>query len=253
MSASPSDPPASRLLNGDRTLSGVAVRFCVQRLLRISGHFLLAARFRVYPARDPAKIPETSKSDEEVFTVPIANTQELFVHELCEVYDAEHRFIEGQREMAQKATDGDLKGAIEDHITQTEQHARNLERIFSQLGQEPRRETNEVARGLVSEAQEGIQEARSDEIRDCLIDAAVIKVEHFEMGSYRSMVTGARLMGQTEAADLLKQNMQQEEETAQIAEQSAEELLRKAQRAEGREEGHEEGFIDKAKNKLSGQ
>jgi ferritin-like metal-binding protein YciE len=28
--------------------------------------------------------------------MPIASTQDLFLHELREVYDAEHRFIEGQ-------------------------------------------------------------------------------------------------------------------------------------------------------------
>jgi ferritin-like metal-binding protein YciE len=66
-------------------------------------------------------------------------------------------------------------------------------------------------------------------LRDCVIDAAVIKVEHFEMGSYRGLITGARLMGQTEIVDLLEQNLRQEEETAQIAEQSAQELLQKAQ------------------------
>jgi len=128
----------------------------------------------------------------------IANTQELFAHELAEIYDAELQFVEGQQEMIQNATDESLKGAIQDHLEQTEQHAVNVERVFAELGQEARRETNAVAQRLVSEAQEGIQEAQSDALRDCVIVSAVIKVEHFEMGSYRSLVTGAHLMGQTE-------------------------------------------------------
>ena len=33
------------------------------------------------------------------------------MHELCLVYDAEHQFLEGQEEMAQEATDGDLESA----------------------------------------------------------------------------------------------------------------------------------------------
>lgn len=182
--------------------------------------------------------------------MPISNAQELFVHELGEIYDAEHRFIEGQQEMIQNATDESLKGAIQEHLEQTRQHAVNIESIFTELGQEARRETNEVAQGLVSEAQEGIQEAQGDALRDCAIDAAVIKVEHFEMGSYRSLVTGAHLMGKTEVERLLRENMQQEEETARIAENSAEELLRKAMGQGGQEE---EGLIDKAKEKLTGE
>ena len=183
--------------------------------------------------------------------MPIANPQDLFLHELCEIYDAEHRFLEGQQEMAQAATDEDLEGAIRNHITQTEQHINNLEQIFRNLGEEPRRETNEVAQGLVSEAQEGIQESQNNEIRDCVINAGVVKVEHFEMGSYRSLVTGAQLMGQSEVANLLEANMHQEEETAQIAESSTRELLQKAQQHPA--EGEEQGLIDKAKDKLTGE
>jgi len=157
----------------------------------------------------------------------INNAQELFVHNLSEIYDAEHQFIEGQQEMAQQASDQDLKSAIEEHIDQTEQHARNLEQVFEQLGQQPQRATNEVAQGLVSSAQQLMQEAQNEDLRDCAINAAVIKVEHFEMGSYRGLITAAQQMGQDEIVNLLQQNHQEEEQTAQIAEQSAPELLQK--------------------------
>ena len=152
--------------------------------------------------------------------------------------------------MVHSATDHDLQRAIENHITQTRQHIGNLEQFFRELDQEPRRETNEVARGLVSEAEQSIEEAPSEVLRDCLIDAAVIKIEHFEMGSYRALITGARLMvGQSVALDLLEANLGQEEEAARIAEQSAEELLQKAMRAEVPEQ---EGMVDKI-NKLRGK
>ena len=187
--------------------------------------------------------------------MPITNVQELFLHELCELYDAERRFLEGQVEMVHRATDNDLQRAIRNHIVQTRQHIGNLEQFFRELGQEPRQETNEVAQGLVSEAREGIQEAQSDALRDCVINTAVIKVEHFEIGSYRGLITGARLMmGQSVVVDdLLETNLRQEEETAQIAEQSAEELYGEAMRAE-QPEG--EGLLDKlnkAKNRWMGQ
>ena len=80
---------------------------------------------------------------------------------------------------------------------------------------------------MVSEAQQNMQEAQNDALRDCAINAAIIKVEHFEMGSYRGLVTAAQQMGQDEIVDLLQQNLQQEEQTAQTAEQSAPQLLQK--------------------------
>jgi ferritin-like metal-binding protein YciE len=183
-------------------------------------------------------------------TVPITNTQELFLHELAEIYDAEHRFLEGQAVMVDRVTDDELQSSIRNHILQTRQHIRNLEQVFRELGEESRRETNEVAQGLVSEAQTSMQETESDVLRDCAIDAAVIKVEHFEIASYRSLVTGARLMGQSKVVDLLNANLGQEEETAQIAEQSAEKLLQEAMQAE---EPEPEGLVDKIKDKFTGQ
>lgn len=136
--------------------------------------------------------------------------------------------MEGQQEMVQMASDQDLQSSIQQHIEQTRGHARNLEQVFAHLGLEPQRETNEVAQGLVSEAQEGVQEAQNDAIRDCAIVSAVIKVEHFEMGSYRGLIAGAQQMGQQEVVSFLNENLQEEEQTAQIAEQSAPELIRKA-------------------------
>jgi ferritin-like metal-binding protein YciE len=175
----------------------------------------------------------------------ISNVKGLFVQELCEIYDAEHRFLDGQVKMVHRAADHELQRSIERHIAQTRQHIENLEQLFRDLGEEPRRETNEVAQGLVSEAERGIEVAQGDALRDCLIDAVVIKVEHFEIGSYRGLLTGARLvMGQPTAVDLLEVNLRQEEETAQVAEQSAETLLRKAMQGEMPEA---EGLIDKIK------
>ena len=60
----------------------------------------------------------------------LTNANEVFLHDLCDIYDAEHRFLEGQQEMAQKATDQNLLGAIQKHIGQTRQQIRNLEQVL---------------------------------------------------------------------------------------------------------------------------
>jgi len=180
----------------------------------------------------------------------IADTRELLLHELRELYDAEHRFLDGQVQMVHESTSPDLQASIENHIYQTRRHIESLERFFGELGQEPRREANEAAQGLVNAARRAIQEANSDALRDCLINAAIVKVEHFEIGSYRSLISGAQLMMEqsTIVDNLLQANLRQEEETARSAEQSAGELFQKALQEE-RPMG--EGLIDKVK-KLGG-
>nr|MDQ2828149.1 DUF892 family protein [Chloroflexota bacterium] len=57
----------------------------------------------------------------------ISTMQDLMLDQLGDVYDAEHRFLKGQQEMVQNATDQQLKSGIQLHIEQTQGHIQNLE------------------------------------------------------------------------------------------------------------------------------
>lgn len=161
----------------------------------------------------------------------ITTTEHMFTHELEDIYDAEHRFLKGQQEMLAEATDGMLKGLIETHMKQTQQHISNLEQVFESLGQQAKGATCDAAAGLVSEAQKVIKEAGSagaEAIRDCLIGEAATKVEHYEIVSYRGLVADAEMLSKDSAAALLRENLAQEEHTARLLEQSAPQLRQKA-------------------------
>jgi len=163
----------------------------------------------------------------------IQSTQEKFQHELGDIYDAEHRFLKGQQEMLKNATDPTLQQGIQEHIQQSEQHVQNLEQVFSILGQPAKGVKCDAAAGLVTEAQKSIGEAGNDALRDCVIDGAAAKVEHYEIASYRGLITGAQLTGQQQIVQLLQQNLQQEEQTAQKLEGMAPQLLQVAMQQEG--------------------
>ena len=132
----------------------------------------------------------------------------------------------------QQASDPTLKQMLERHIGESAQQVQVLGQVFELLGEKPKRESCAAAKGLVTEAQKVLKEAETPELRDCLIGGATAKVEHYEIASYRGLVTGAQQMGQDQVVSLLQQNLQQEEQTAQKAEQSAPQLLQKAMQAE---------------------
>ena len=160
--------------------------------------------------------------------MPITNAQEKFVHALSVTYDAENQLLEALQQMLEQASDGELRHSFEVHIGETQQQIQNLEQIFNQLGQEPQRETCEAAQGLVSDAQKSLQEAQSEPLRDTLIADAQAKVEHFEIASYQALIIGAQQMGQDEAVELLRRNLQWEQKTALDINQKAPQLVRKA-------------------------
>jgi ferritin-like metal-binding protein YciE len=158
----------------------------------------------------------------------IRTLDEKFSHEVGDIYDAENQFLQAMQQMLPMATDQNLKGMIQQHIQQTQQQIQNIEQIYSLLGQQPQRVKCQAAAGLVAEAQKTVQEAETPELRDCLIAGSQAKSEHYEVASYRGLIAGAQMMGNNEILRLLQQNLQQEEQTAQMIEQNTPTLLQKA-------------------------
>jgi ferritin-like metal-binding protein YciE len=157
----------------------------------------------------------------------MTNPLEMFQHEVGDIYDAEQRFLRGQQLMVIKATDPQLQNLLKEHVEQTRQQIQTLKEVFSLLGQRPKGVTCDSAQRLVVEAAKTMEEAATNGIRDILIGRAAAKVEHYEIASYRGLVTAAELMGQDQIKSLLEQNLQQEEHAADLLERSAPQLLQK--------------------------
>jgi ferritin-like metal-binding protein YciE len=162
----------------------------------------------------------------------VKNTQEKFLLEVSDIYDAENRFLEGMQVMAKKASDKSLQTMIQDHIRETEGQIKNLEQVYSALGEKPKRHNCDAAAGLVTEARKTMDEAGTDPIRDCLIGSAAAKNEHYEIASYRGLVVSAQSLNHPEIASLLEENLRQEEQAAQKLEQSTPQLLARARAQE---------------------
>ena len=162
----------------------------------------------------------------------ITTTQEKYLHELGDIYDAEHRFLKGQQAMLKAATDPTLKAGIEKHLAESEQQVANLEHVFELLGEQAKAEPCDAAKGIVTEGQKNLKEAGTDAIRDCLIGASLIKVEHYEIVSYTGLIVGAQTIGNKEVVALLRQNLKQEKQTAQQLEKNAPKLLKHAMQTE---------------------
>lgn len=159
----------------------------------------------------------------------IYTLEEKFIHDLASIYDAEHRFFEAQQEMLPQVSSPRLRAMIEEHLVQTKQQIGNLEAIYVQLGSPPARMTCDAAAGLVAEGQKGMAEAQpNSSVRDFVIAGSQAKVEHYELAAYRTLIAAAEGMGQRVIVSLLRQNLEQEEQTARRVEQSVPELLERA-------------------------
>ena len=88
---------------------------------------------------------------------------------------------------------------------------KNVEAAFEQLGEEPKAEKCPGIDGIKKEHDEFVtNESPSQEVLDSFLTGAAARTEHYEIAAYEGLVTMAQAMGETEVADLLGRNLEQE-------------------------------------------
>jgi ferritin-like metal-binding protein YciE len=140
--------------------------------------------------------------------------KDLFLHELKDMYDAEHKLVNALETMAKKVEDSQLAGAFEEHRGVTKGHLERLEKVFEMVDRAPSREPCKGINGLIEEFQSFVKEDPSDEVLNVFATSAALKVENYEITAYQSLSKLANQLGIPEATTLFQQTLEEEKETA---------------------------------------
>ncbi len=148
--------------------------------------------------------------------------RDLFLDELKDIYWAEKALVKALPKMAEKATSSELVTAIEEHLAVTETHVDRLEQVFQSIGEKAAAKKCDAMEGLIKEAQGIMEETEEGVVRDAGIISAAQKVEHYEIASYGTLVSFANTLGESEAAQLLEETLNEEKEADQALTEIAE-------------------------------
>jgi len=140
----------------------------------------------------------------------LATLRDLYVEQLQDLYSAETQIVEALPKMAKAASHAQLRQAFEQHLTETEHQVQRLETIFKQLEIKPGGTTCKGMQGLLKEGDEMVAAKGEPSAIDAGLIAAAQRVEHYEIAGYGCVRTYARLLGETEAAALLQQTLDEE-------------------------------------------
>jgi ferritin-like metal-binding protein YciE len=94
--------------------------------------------------------------------------------------------------MIKAASSDKLRAGFQEHLKQTEEHAKRLEKILSNHGQITRGKKCKGIEGVITEGAEMIEEEADSEVRDAGLISAAQRVEHYETvdGRYRRQNLG---------------------------------------------------------------
>jgi ferritin-like metal-binding protein YciE len=137
--------------------------------------------------------------------------EELFEHELKDIYSAEHSLLDALEQMASESSDRDIRKVFTQHRKETQGQIKRLEKVFKSMGQKPEAETCPGIEGLIKEKKAFMREKPSEELLEFYNIGAAQKTERYEITAYENLIDMADKLGMADAVELLEQTLQEEE------------------------------------------
>ncbi|MFC0153236.1 ferritin-like domain-containing protein [Xanthomonas dyei] len=165
----------------------------------------------------------------------IKTVEELFIHELSDIYSAEKQLTKSLPRLARAATEPKLKSAFETHLEETQGQIERIDQVVDVLGIKLKRIKCAAMEGLVEESREVIEEIEAGPVRDAALIGGAQKVEHYEIASYGTIAAMAKQLGYTDALPLLLATLEEEKATDEkltlLAEQGGNQKAAKTSKA----------------------
>jgi ferritin-like metal-binding protein YciE len=147
------------------------------------------------------------------FSKDIKTLDDLFVHTLRDIYYAERQIEQALPDMIDKATAPELRAGFEKHLQQTHGHVERVERVFEMLGVEAKEVNCPAIDGILEEADDVSGDVDDKQVLDAALIASAQAVEHYEMTRYGTLIAWATQLGRTDCANILAENLKEEEDT----------------------------------------
>jgi len=145
-----------------------------------------------------------------LFSRDIKTLDDLFVHQLRDIYYAEKQIVQALPEMIDKAKDPGLKQGFEAHLGETKNHVKRLEQVFKMHGVEAKGVECPAIDGIIEEADEIAGEVDDTNVLDAALIAAAQAVEHYEITRYGTLIAWAKQLGRTDCASVLEETLKEE-------------------------------------------
>jgi ferritin-like metal-binding protein YciE len=156
----------------------------------------------------------------------IDTPRELFTYKLGSALEMEQDVLKMLDDLEDKARSPELKQMLSQHADQTRGHVRNIELAFDTIGEKADDKPCPAMEGIDKEAKANVRKAE-EPLVDTVILSGAIETEHHEIAVYENLVMQAEAMGQPAVATLLRQNLEQEEQTLLEARRAAQDLTRR--------------------------
>lgn len=146
----------------------------------------------------------------KLFIEKLPDLRALYIKQLRLLLSAEEQIIRGLPTMIESAADMQLKQVLDSHLKETEVQADRLKGILNQIAGEADPLSCKSMRVLIGEAQDMMQDAAHDAVRDAALIAAAQRIEHYEIAAYGAARHFAHVLGRLADAETLNETIHEE-------------------------------------------
>lgn len=156
----------------------------------------------------------------------MVNLKDLLQHEVDDLLSAEEQIIDALPKMIEKATQPQLKKALNDHLQITKEQKERIQKVKKILESKSGEAKSDPGlleklfggtkckgtEGLIKEGEKLMGENMDDKVRDAAIIAAAQKIEHYEISGYGTARAYAMQLGFEDIEQLLTETLNEEYE-----------------------------------------
>lgn len=140
----------------------------------------------------------------------LESLRDLFVHHIQDIHSAETQITKALPKLIKKAQSPDLRKALQDHLKETENQIVRLESIAQQMDFSSKGPKCKGMEGILAEGDSTLSDVTNDELIDAAIIGSAQNVEHYEIASYGTAKSFAETLGESDAAALLEESLDEE-------------------------------------------
>ncbi len=129
---------------------------------------------------------------------------QVFLMHLQGLYDAERRIVEALGDLIATSANPLLRGALAEHLGDSQGQLARLGRVFDRLGATPMRRNSPAVTGLLNEVRLVRRATGDEDVKDAVLIGIVQEIEHYLIANYGTARAWAARLGHGEIAELLQ-------------------------------------------------
>ena len=176
----------------------------------------------------------------------VKTLQDLFVHNLSDVYNAEKQLVKALPKMIKAAEHDELRELFQTQLSDAQQHIEAVDGVVASCGIKLKRIKCAAMEGLIEEAKEILDEMEASPVRDAALVGAAQKVVHYEIAAVGTLAAFAAHLNFDEAVASLSEVLDELKEGDQNFTTFADETINmEAEAVEDEEDEEKEEEEDK--------